>query len=96
MPDEHFEWREQKAARNRRDHGITFEMAREAFHDVFAVMWEDYRHDAQEERYCMLGIVGNHLLHVSYTFRGERVRIISARKAEPHERRRYHNENRDA
>jgi len=34
-------------------------------------------------------------LFVYYTLRGERIRIISARKAEPHERRRYDNENRE-
>ena len=96
MQDDHFEWRGEKAARNRRDHGISFEMAREAFRDVFAVTWVDFRHDAPEERYAMLGMVGSRLLHVSYTLRDELIRIISARKAEPHERRRYHNENRDA
>jgi len=41
----------------------------------------------------MLAMVENRLLHVTYTLRQDRIRIISARKAEPHERRRYHNEN---
>ena len=44
----------------------------------------------------MLGMVGNRLLFVSYTLRVNRTRIISARKAEPHERRRYHNASREA
>jgi uncharacterized DUF497 family protein len=43
----------------------------------------------------MLAMVEIRLLYVAYTLRGERIRIISARKAEPHERRRYHNENRE-
>jgi uncharacterized DUF497 family protein len=36
------------------------------------------------------------LLFVGYTMHGEKIRIITARKAEPYERRRYHEENREA
>jgi uncharacterized DUF497 family protein len=46
-----------------------------------------------EDRFILLGMVQEHLLAISYTMRGERVRIISARLAEPRERRRYHDEN---
>jgi len=93
MQDEEFEWDDDKAALNWRNHGIRFEMAREAFRDVFAVAWVDDRHGDQEERFNVLGVVESRLLHVTYTLRNDRTRIISARKAEPHERRRYHNEN---
>jgi hypothetical protein len=96
MHDDTFEWDDAKAARNLRDHGVSFEMARDAFKDLFALEWIDSRQDAREERYCMFGAVEERLLFVSYTLRGERIRIISARKAEPHERRRYHEENREA
>lgn len=41
MQDDHFEWDDDKAARNWRDHAVTFAMAREAFQDPFAVEWED-------------------------------------------------------
>jgi uncharacterized protein len=95
MEDAEFEWDDAKAASNWRDHGITFETAREAFKDAFAVERVDNRHGDNEERIALLGMVENHLLFISYTLRGERIRIISARKAEPHERRRYHNENRE-
>ena len=78
------------------DHHVTFEMAREAFKDAFAVEWIDTGDHDNEERLAMLGMVENRLLFVSYTLRGNRIRIISARKAEAHERRRYHNENREA
>jgi uncharacterized protein len=44
----------------------------------------------------MIGMVENRLLFVGYTMRDERIRIISARKAEPYERRKYHDENRKA
>ena len=95
MQDEAFEWDDDKAARNWRDHGITFEMARDAFRDPFAVEWVDDRHGDNEERFALLGMVEGRLLFVSYTLRGQRIRVISARKAEPNERRRYHNENRE-
>jgi uncharacterized DUF497 family protein len=93
MWDDDFEWDDAKAASNWLDHGISFETAREAFRDPFAVERVDNRHDDNEERIALLGMAENRLLFVSYTLRGERIRIISARKAEPHERRRYHNEN---
>jgi uncharacterized DUF497 family protein len=96
MQDENFEWDDDKAARNWRDHGVSFEMAREAFRDAFAVEWVDAEQDPGEERYAMIGMVENRLLFVAYVMRGERIRIISARKAEPFERRKYHDENREA
>jgi uncharacterized DUF497 family protein len=96
VKDEFFEWDDTKAASNWRDHGVTFEMARDAFKDTFSIDWIDDRQDATEERLNTLAVVGDRLLHVSYTLREERIRILSARKAEPHERRRYHNENREA
>jgi len=38
--------------------------------------------------------VENHVLFVAYAVRGEATGIISARGAEPYERRRYHEDNR--
>lgn len=96
MRDEHFEWDDDKAAQNWGDHAVTFEMARDAFKDAFAIEWIDAAQDTSEERYGMIGMVENRLLFVAYTMRGKRIRIISARKAEPYERRRYHDENREA
>ena len=48
-----------------------------------------------EERYGMIGMVQGRLLFVGFTMRGGRIRIITARKAEPCERRKYHEENRE-
>ncbi len=89
MRDDEFEWDDRKAAANRARHGVSFEAARLAFEDVLAVVREDYG----ELRYILLGMVENRLLHVAYTMRDEHVRMISARFAEPRERRRYHEEN---
>jgi len=91
--DENFEWDDDKAARDRLDHGISFEMARDVFKDIFAVEWTDMGQDGAEARFAILGMVENRLLFVTYTMRGDAIRIISARLAEPYERRRYHNEN---
>jgi len=93
MQDDEFEWDDEKAARNFASHGVSFEAARLAFDDAFGVAREDRREGYGEERFILLGMVQEHLLAVSYTMRGERVRIISARLAEPRERRRYHEEN---
>lgn len=68
-------------------------MARDVFKDSFAIEWLDDRENYGEDRYVIIGIVNNRLLFVAYTMRGEAIRIISARGAEPHERRRYHEEN---
>ena len=93
MQDETFEWDDLKAASNWRDHGVTFEAAREVFKDIFAIEWDDDGQDDTEERFVTVGMVENRLLFVSYTLRGVRIRIVSARLAEPYERRRDHNEN---
>lgn len=93
MQDDAFEWDDVKAASNWLDHGVRFETARDVFKDLFAIEWTDDRHGDTEERFVTVGMVEERLLFVSYTLRGKRIRIISAREAEPRERRRYHNEN---
>jgi uncharacterized protein len=86
MQDEDFEWDDAKGSQNFASHGVSFEAARLAFSDVFGVVREDRRLNYGEERFVLLGMVQERLLAVSYTMRGERVRIISARFAEPQER----------
>jgi uncharacterized protein len=60
----------------------------------FAMIEVDDRQDYGEDRYNVIGLVEDHLLFVAYTLRSNRIRIISARLAEPHERRQYHEESR--
>ena len=60
---------------------------------TYSIEWTDDRHGDAEERFVTVGMVEGRLLFVVYTLRAERIRIISAREAEPRERRRYHNEN---
>jgi len=90
MTDEEFEWDDDKAASNYVRHGVTFDMARAVFQDPFAVDWFDDREAYGEARYVTIGMVDGRLLYVAYTMRDDRIRIISARGAESHERRQYH------
>jgi uncharacterized DUF497 family protein len=93
MRDDEFEWDDAKAARNEAKHGVSFEMAQDAFMDPFAIGWIDDTEMYDEERYCLLGIVNNRIVFVAYTYRSGITRIISARGARPHEQRRYHEDN---
>ncbi|MBV9236098.1 MAG: BrnT family toxin [Xanthobacteraceae bacterium] len=93
MQEDGFEWDDVKNAQNLARHGVSFEAAKLAFSDMFAVIRQDRRQDYGEERFILLGTVQERLLAVSFTMRDERIRIISARFAEPRERRRYHEEN---
>jgi uncharacterized protein len=81
------------AAANLAKHGITFEMARDAFNDPHAVDRIDDRENYGEERCTITGMVESRLLFVVYTETmdgdDEVIRIISARKATRHEKRTY-------
>ena len=78
MQDDAFEWDNEKAASNWRDHGVTFETAREAFKDPFAVEWFDDRQGSAEERYAMLGVAEERLFFVAYALeRGENSHHLS-------------------
>ena len=90
MDDAAFEWDALKAEANAARHGVTFAAAREAFKDAFALDWRDERPAYGEERFVMIAMAEGRLLYVAYTMRGDIIRIISARGADPHERRRYH------
>lgn len=92
MQDEFFEWDDAKAAANHAKHGVTFEAARDVFKDPFALEWADDGQATNEQRFVALGMVENRILLVAYTMRGDVIRIISARLAEPFERRRYHDQ----
>jgi uncharacterized protein len=53
----------------------------------------DAREDYGEERINLVGLCNGTLVHVTYTERGERIRIISARRTEKHEQDDYYREN---
>ena len=91
--DDEFEWDDAKATANLAKHKVGFDTARRAFADAFAVEREDGTEDYREPRFNLLGMVDGRVLFVAYAMRGEIIRIISAREAEPYERRLYHEEN---
>ena len=93
MQDFVFEWDDAKAALNWRTHEVAFQQAVKVFRDPFALEWIDDREDYGEERINLLGRCEGVLLHVTYTERGERIRLISARRAERHEQDDYYREN---
>lgn len=88
-----FEWDDDKAATNWHDHGVAFHEAIKAFRDPSAVERIDDRADYGEERINLIGMCDGVIIHVTYTERGERTRIISARRAERHEQDDYYREN---
>lgn len=79
-----------KAASNVRKHGVGFADAEQALRDPLAVTIEEP--DAEsEQRFVTLGMDSlGRVLVVVYTLRGERVRLISARKASRGESEQYH------
>jgi uncharacterized DUF497 family protein len=89
-----FEWDEGKAASNNKKHGVTFEEAATVFGDPLAAIFDDEAHSKDEQREIIVGYSDkNRLLLVSFTERGDRIRIISARRATKQERK-GHEENR--
>ena len=87
-----FVWDSEKAAANAREHGVGFEQAREPFLDPLA-RYEDAS-PQEEARQACIGLMEDfRLLYVVHVVReGDLLRLISARQAEPGERRRYENE----
>mgnify|MGYP002785061355 CR=1 FL=1 len=89
-----FEWDQAKAERNLNKHGVSFDEAATVFHDALAAIFQDDDHSDEEEREILIGYSEKgRLLIVSFTERGEAIRIISARKATRSERK-NHEENR--
>ena len=71
MDDGIFQWDDAKAIANVERHGVTFEAARAAFRDPFALEWLDESEDYDEDRFALIGMAENRLLFVAYTMRGE-------------------------
>jgi uncharacterized DUF497 family protein len=90
MNQQYFVWDPQKALQNLRKHGVGFEEAATVFLDPLLRVMPDVEHSEVEERWLALGkSKGQLLLVVIHTESDNQIRIISARKAEPKERRQY-------
>lgn len=89
-----FEWDENKAKTNLKDHKVSFAEAKTVFNDPFLLTFPDPGHSDEESRYINVGCsTKGRVLVVIHTERGENIRIISCRKATKFERRNYEEEN---
>ncbi len=85
-----FEWDAQKAAENLKNHEVAFDEALTVFADPLANIFDDPDHSDEERRELIIGhSAAQRLLVVSFTDRGRRTRIISARQATARERKDY-------
>ncbi|MBL8228495.1 MAG: BrnT family toxin [Bryobacterales bacterium] len=88
-----FEWDAVKAQSNLEKHGVSFVEAMTVFGDPLEVTIQDPDHSEGEVRFLSLGqSERNRLLVVAYTEREGRIRLISAREAQPRERKAYESE----
>ena len=86
----HFEWSRAKAASNRRKHKVAFDEAVNAFYDPLSATFPDPDSPRGEQRLITVGLSSlGRLLVVVHTEQGETMRIISARLAKAHERKRH-------
>lgn len=85
-----FEWDPEKARANAAKHGVRFPEAATIFADALSVTIADPDHSRGEQRFVTLGMSHRQrLLVVVHTETGDRIRIISVRRATRHERRNY-------
>jgi len=87
-----FEWDKEKAKKNSRKHKVSFEEAVSVFYNPLNATFNDPDHSVGEQRFITIGFSSQkRLLVVSYAERGEAIRIISARMATGHERKKHEN-----
>jgi uncharacterized protein len=85
-----FEWDPRKARQNLKKHGVSFDEAVTAFYDTLSATFDDPDHSAEEQRYVTIGFSSKgRLLIVAHAERGENTRVISARPATAHERKKH-------
>jgi uncharacterized protein len=75
-----FEWDEAKHAKTLRERGIGFDDAARIFVRP-VLIWQDSRRYYGEDRFRAVGETDGDILHVAFTWRGDVMRIISARRA---------------
>ncbi|MGB7191594.1 MAG: BrnT family toxin [Acidobacteriaceae bacterium] len=86
-----FEWDARKAAINFRKHDIAFPFAVQIFEDENRTERRDENEDYGEGRWLTTGLIDEVEIVVVYTIRDQKIRIISARRANSHERQTYWN-----
>lgn len=85
-----FDWDKKKAAENFVKNSVSFEEAETVFDDPLYVDFYDPDHSLGEHRFIIIGeSAQGRLLMVSYTERGDLIRLISSRELTPTERKKY-------
>ena len=85
-----FEWDVKKAEANYKKHGVRFSETLPVFEDEYAITITDDESDPEEQRFVSIGTgAKERVLVVVYSYRDKKIRIISARLAEAHERSQY-------
>lgn len=79
---------EPKRQANLKAHGLDFKGCESLF-DGPVVSWEDAREAYGEQRINVLGVLAGIVVHMTYTERGDDLHVISLRKAEKHEIKRF-------
>lgn len=77
-----------KNIKNIKERSLSFELAGE-FNFESALVWQDIRNDYGELRFNALGYINNRLYHMTFTPRGGAMRVISLRKANSREVKKY-------
>jgi hypothetical protein len=89
----HFEWDGSQAASNLKQHRVSFDEAVTVFYDPLSATFADPDHSQEETRLITVGYSAQgRLLVVSHVDRGGATRLISARRASAHERKRHEDE----
>ena len=84
-----FEYDPQKSSSNKIKHGLDFEEAQELWKDLKA--FEQELTTENEQRYILIGLIGEKHWSCVYTYRSGIVRIISARRSRTDEVEDYEN-----
>jgi len=78
MKKAHFEWDDEKDRENEAKHDVPYSLAQQAFLDPHRIIAEDVEHSATEDRYYCIGRVGEGIMTVRFTYRGNIIRIYGA------------------
>lgn len=85
-----FEWDPEKAKKNLRKHGVSFDEAVTVFYDPLSATFDDLDNSVGEYRFITIGLSSrDRLIVVAHAERGESLRIINARPATAHERKNH-------
>jgi len=78
MKKARFEWDDEKDRENQAKHDVPFSLAQQAFLDPHRIIAEDVEHSTTENRYYCIGRVGEWIMTVRFTYRGNIIRIYGA------------------